>query len=80
MSFFQAGAISLEELLENGTFPFSDKILQKRQARQAEMEAAQNGEMGEEAQAISSQQMQMENPMQTQQIGPPVKSTRPLVK
>lgn len=80
MSFFQAGAISLEELLENGTFPFSDKILQKRQARQAEMEAAQNGEMGEEAQAISNQQIQMENPVQTQQIGPPVKSTRPLVK
>lgn len=41
--FFAAGAISLEELLENSSLPFADKLLQKRQARQAEMEAAQNG-------------------------------------
>lgn len=45
MQLFQQQAISLEELLENGDFPFADRILQSRQARQAEAQAAQNGEM-----------------------------------
>ena len=47
MQLFQQQAISLEELLENGTFPFADKILQSRQARQAEVESAQQGEAGQ---------------------------------
>lgn len=77
MSFFQAGAISLEELLENATLPFADKLLQKRQARQAEMEAAQAGEMG---QGMAQHQTEdMENPVETAQYGVPVKSTRELV-
>ena len=78
MQFFQAGAISLEELLQNGTFPFADKLLQSRQARQAEMEAAQNGEMGTQVQSAANQEM--ENPVETQGYGLPVQSTRPLVE
>lgn len=44
MQFFQAGAISIEDLLEFGTFPFADKMLQNIQARQAEAQAAQQGQ------------------------------------
>ena len=75
-SLFNAKAISLEEMLENGTFPFADKLLQSRQARQTEMEAAQGGEMGSMAQ---SQVEQLENPVQTEGYGLPVQSTRPIV-
>lgn len=39
--FLQAGFITFDEYLENSSKPYVDKILQKRQARQAEMEAAQ---------------------------------------
>lgn len=45
MQFFQNGAISIEDLLEFGTFPFADKMLQNIQARKAEMQAAQQGQM-----------------------------------
>jgi hypothetical protein len=45
MEFFRVGAISIEDLLEFGTFPFADKMLQNIQARQAEMQAAQQGKM-----------------------------------
>lgn len=45
MEFFRAGAISIEDLLEFGTFPFADKMLQNIQARNAEMQAAQQGQM-----------------------------------
>ena len=45
MEFFRVGAISIEDLLEFGTFPFADKMLQNIQARQAEMQAAQQGQM-----------------------------------
>jgi hypothetical protein len=44
MQFFQAGAISIEDLLEFGTFPFADKMLQNIQARKAEMQAAEQGQ------------------------------------
>jgi hypothetical protein len=43
MQFFQAGAISIEDLLEFGTFPFADRMLQNIQARKAEMQAAEQG-------------------------------------
>ena len=78
LQFFQQGAITLEELLQNGTFPFADKLLQSRQARQAEIEAAQNGEMGTMAQ--SQIQQAVENPVRAQGYGLPVQSTRPLVE
>lgn len=45
MQFFNAGAISIEDLLEFGTFPFADKMLQNIQARKAEMQAAQQGQV-----------------------------------
>lgn len=44
MQFFMQGAISLEDLLEFGTFPFSDKLLQSLEARKAEAQAAQQGQ------------------------------------
>ena len=45
LMFLQAGFISFEEYLEASSKPYVDKILQKRQARQAEMEAAQGAGM-----------------------------------
>jgi len=41
--FLAAGLITMEEFLENADVPYSDRILQGRQARQAEMEAAAQG-------------------------------------
>lgn len=78
IQFFNQKAITFEELLECGTFPFADNLLQKRQARQAEMEAAQSGEMGTVAQGQAQQAA--ENPVQTEGYGLPVHSTRPLVE
>ena len=46
--FLMAGLITFEEYLEIANVPYADKILQMRQARQAEMEAAQNGEIPSE--------------------------------
>lgn len=43
MQFFTQGAITLEDLLQFGSFPFADKLLQKVQARNIEMQAAQGG-------------------------------------
>jgi hypothetical protein len=45
MQLFNAGAISVKDLLENGAFPFADKILQGIEAREAEMQAAQQGQI-----------------------------------
>jgi hypothetical protein len=45
MQLFQAQKISLSELLENGAFPFADKLLQSVNARQQEMEGAQEAMM-----------------------------------
>ena len=39
------GLISFEEYLTIAAVPYSDKLLQIRQARQAEQQAANNGEM-----------------------------------
>lgn len=41
LMFLQAGFITFDEYLEASSKPYVDKILQKRQARQAEMEAAE---------------------------------------
>lgn len=45
MMFLQAGLITFEEFLVITKVPYANKILQGRQARQAEMEAAQRGEV-----------------------------------
>ena len=39
MQLFNAGAISVEQLLESGSFPFADRLLQSIQAQRQEMEA-----------------------------------------
>lgn len=71
----QMGAIDLQTLLECGNFPFADKLLQKMQARQAEAEA-----MGGEGLATRQTSEPIENPVQTEGYGVPVRSTRPIVK
>lgn len=45
MQMFQMGAITIEDLLQYGTFPFADKLLQGIEARKAEAQAAQQGQM-----------------------------------
>ena len=46
MQLFGAGQITLAELLENGAFPFADKLLQAVKARQEEA-MGQGGQMGQ---------------------------------
>jgi hypothetical protein len=46
MQLFQVGQITLSELLENGAFPFADKLLQSVKSRQQEAETAQAAMMG----------------------------------
>ena len=72
MMFWQAQAIDLQTMLEVGNFPFGDELLQKLQARQAESEAVSQGQQTNPGQP-------MENPVQTQEYGLPVQSTRPIV-
>lgn len=52
--FLMNGLISFEEYLTIADVPYADKILQQRQARQAEQEAANNGQMPEAAIAQAS--------------------------
>jgi hypothetical protein len=57
MQMFGMGQITLEELLENGTFPFADKLLQSIKSRKEEAAASQqaqaNGQMpGGQVQSI----------------------------
>jgi hypothetical protein len=52
MQFWAAGQITLEQLLENGNFPFSDQLIQSIQAQQEQMAQAQ------QAQAMSPELMQ----------------------
>lgn len=42
LQLFQTGAITVAELLENGAFPFADKLLQSIKSREQEMQKAQN--------------------------------------
>lgn len=46
IAFLQAGFITFDEYLETSSKPYVDKILQKRQAREAEMQQAQQAGMG----------------------------------
>jgi hypothetical protein len=48
MQLFQMGQITLSELLENGAFPFADKLLQTVNARQMEMQQGE-GNMAQTA-------------------------------
>lgn len=47
--FVMAGLISFDEYLMIADMPYADKLLQQRQARRAEMEAAQTGQMPQQA-------------------------------
>lgn len=58
--FLMNGLISFEEYLTIADVPYADKILQSRQARQAEMEAAQRG--GVPAEAVSEAAARAEAP------------------
>ena len=76
MAFWQAGAIDLQTMLEVGNFAFGDRLLQKIQARQAEVEAAKEGEIGQAEQQAAQQ---IEDTTQTKGYGLPVNSTREIV-
>ena len=42
MQLFQSGAVTVEEMLENGAFPFADRLLQSIKSRQQQMQDNQN--------------------------------------
>jgi hypothetical protein len=72
MQLFQAGQITLNELLENGAFPFADQLLQAVKARQ--QEATAPGMAGSDSTAalqnpqIQQQLMQQANPIVQQMM------------
>ena len=68
-----AGLVSFEEYLEIAMVPYADKILQMRQARQAEAEAAQTGQMPQGAIEEAAQTGQI--PMGGAPIGTPAPNT-----
>jgi hypothetical protein len=63
MQLFQAGQITLNELLENGAFPFADKLLQTIQARQEQAQQAQQ-------EMMMAQQAQQAMPTEQEQFIP----------
>ncbi|MFV0587067.1 hypothetical protein [Bacteroides reticulotermitis] len=75
MQLFSAQQITLEELLQNGAFPFSDKLLQAINSRKQEAEAAQEAMMNG-GQTPSMQQQLVPEDIQ-QQI---TQNTNPLVQ
>ncbi|KAA6331768.1 hypothetical protein EZS27_019649 [termite gut metagenome] len=58
MQMFQTGQLTLKELLENGAFPFADKLLQSIQAKEEEMAQQQAGMGGAMIPANIQQQIQ----------------------
>lgn len=85
ISFMQAGAVTPSEALRHGHFPWADKILQEREAREAEMQAAQEGEMGADAQEQANQMgataaNNLIDNFGTPENGNVVHSTRPIVR
>lgn len=57
LQFWQAGAINLKQMLENGAFPFADKLLQSIESddKQAQEEAMQQGIDPQAAQQVYAQ-------------------------
>ena len=57
LQFWQAGAINLKQMLENGAFPFADKLLQSIESddKQAQEEAMQQGIDPQVAQQVYAQ-------------------------
>ena len=75
MQLFQTGQIALEELLENGAFPFADKLLQSVKARQEDLAKAQQDiSQGMPSQSLVpgdiQQQMPNPNPIVQQMFNP----------
>lgn len=77
LELFKGGAIDFETMLECGDFPFGDTVLQKTQARRAELQAAQQEQSGSGAQ-VSEQAFT--DAMLQKGYGLPVESTRPIVQ
>ena len=60
MQLFGAGQISIEDLLENGAFPFADRLLQsieKKKQEMAEMQQQMQSEQGINAQVQPDEQL-----------------------
>lgn len=55
MQLFTSGQIMIEDLLENGAFPFADRLLQSIQKRKEEMRQAQAGTQQPEYGSASAQ-------------------------
>lgn len=80
LQFLQMGLLDLETVLEAGSFPFADQILQKLQARQAEAQSMQEAGVGAPVDGGGTAGG-VENPVETQGYGVPiVGNTRPLVQ
>jgi hypothetical protein len=52
LQFWQAGAINLKQMLENGAFPFADKLLQSIETENQQMQEAMNSQQGAGMQAL----------------------------
>jgi len=65
MQIFNAGQITLSELLENGAFPFADKLLQSINSRQGE----EQSQMGQQGQIGQVGQQEIPTGAQIQQQG-----------
>lgn len=63
MQLFGTGAITVEELLENGTYPFADRLLQSIKSRQQQMNNQQQALGSVVPEDISNQITQQSNPM-----------------
>ena len=64
MQMWQAGAISVEQMLENGDFPFADRLLQSIQAQREQLEEEQerimeNAQPGEERDLVDMSRLIM---------------------
>jgi hypothetical protein len=60
MQLWQAQAISVEQLLENGDFPFADRLLQSIKAEQEKMAQGQQGALPPEVMAQAQQGANMD--------------------
>jgi len=76
MQLFNVGQITLSELLENGAFPFADKLLQSINARQEQQQDAQTAMM-QGGQIPNMQQGGMIDPNIQQQIN---QNTNPIIQ
>lgn len=66
--FWQAGAINIKQMLENGAFPFADKLLQSLEADQQQAETAQQGAVPQIDPEVAQQIYSQANPQAMQII------------